>query len=160
MLCFPASKLLVRSLNLLKGAFLYITGGEGSVYSKPANQRKKIWGWGQGEKRKNDISQMRLRSVFKIRMNIFKYSDYRAVGIYHFFFFRLYEIYRSELIHLICLRGFCLVSSLHRFLLFRSTYVMFRIPDTVYHKLLRCPDLVCILHRGLFQVFQRLRLHF
>ena len=28
-------------------AFLYITGGEGSVYSKPANQRKKIWGWGQ-----------------------------------------------------------------------------------------------------------------
>ena len=94
MLCFPASKLLVRSLNLLKGALLYITGGEGSVYSKPANQRKKIWGWGQGEKRKNDISQMRLRSVFKIRMNIFKYSDYRAVGIYHFFFFRLYEIYK------------------------------------------------------------------
>ena len=139
--------------------FIYYRWGGFCVFQACKSAEKDL-GMGQGEKRKNDISQMRLRSVFKIRMNIFKYSDYRAVGIYHFFFFRLYEIYRSELIHLICLRGFCSVSSLHRFLLFRSTYVMFRILDTVYHKLLRCPDLVCILHRGLFQVFQRLRLHF
>ena len=139
--------------------FIYYRWGGFCVFQACKSAEKDL-GMGTGGKRKNDISQMRLRSVFKIRMNIFKYSDYRAVGIYHFFFFRLYEIYRSELIHLICLRGFCSVSSLHRFLLFRSTYVMFRILDTVYHKLLRCPDLVCILHRGLFQVFQRLRLHF
>ena len=49
MLRFPASKLLIRNLNLLKGAFLYITGEEGSVYSNPTNQLKKIWRWGTEE---------------------------------------------------------------------------------------------------------------
>ena len=47
MLRLPASKLLNRNLNLLKGAFLYITGDEGSVYFKSYKSVKKIWGWGQ-----------------------------------------------------------------------------------------------------------------
>ena len=47
MLRFTASKLLDRSLDLLKGAFLYITGDEGSVYFKSYKSVKKIWGWGQ-----------------------------------------------------------------------------------------------------------------
>jgi hypothetical protein len=49
MLRFPASKLFIRNLNLLKGAFLYITGDEGSVYSNPTNQLRKFE---DGDKRK------------------------------------------------------------------------------------------------------------
>ena len=49
MLRFTASKLLNRSLALLKGAFLYITGDEGSVYSNPTNQLRKFE---DGDKRK------------------------------------------------------------------------------------------------------------
>ena len=37
MLRFTASKLLIRNLNLLKGAFLYSTGFTGSVYFNPTN---------------------------------------------------------------------------------------------------------------------------
>ena len=48
MLRFPASKLLIRNLNLLKGAFLYSTGGAGSVYSNPTNQLKRF---GDGDRR-------------------------------------------------------------------------------------------------------------
>ena len=40
MLRLPASKLLNRNLNLLKGAFLYITGDEGSVYFKSYKSSK------------------------------------------------------------------------------------------------------------------------
>ena len=49
MLRLPASKLLIRNLNLLKGAFLYITGDEGSVYSNLTNQLKKDLEMGTGE---------------------------------------------------------------------------------------------------------------
>ena len=118
---------------------------------------RQLWIQNSQKKEKYDIiPDAVVRSVdLRCRRALLKHSDYRMqYGIFISFFFFVYnEIYRLELIHLICLRGFCSVSSLHRFLLFRSTYVMFRIPDTVYHKLLRCLDLVCILHRGLFQVF-------
>lgn len=60
MLRFTASKLLDRNLNLLKGAFIYITESEGSVYSNSTNQLEKIWGIAM---RKNfDLSQARRRS--------------------------------------------------------------------------------------------------
>ena len=42
MLRFTASKLLDRSLDLLKGAFLHITGAAASVYSNPTNQLKRF----------------------------------------------------------------------------------------------------------------------
>ena len=57
------------------------------MYSKPENQRKKIWGWVQGEKRKNDISQMRLRSVFKMRTSILNTATIEQMGYIIFSFF-------------------------------------------------------------------------
>ena len=69
------------------------------MYSKPANQRKKIWGWGQENpilancgfrivrKKKNDISQMRLRSVFKMRTSILNTATTEQMGYIIFSFF-------------------------------------------------------------------------
>ena len=52
MLRFTASKLLIRNLNLLKGAFWHSTGESGSVYSNPSNQLKKFG----DDDRRNDSS--------------------------------------------------------------------------------------------------------
>ena len=42
MLRFTAFKLLIRNLNLLKGAFWHSTEKGGSVYSNPTNQLKRF----------------------------------------------------------------------------------------------------------------------
>ena len=49
----------------------------------------------QSEKRKNNISQMRLGSVFKMRTSILNTATTEQMGYLIFFFFRLHEIYKS-----------------------------------------------------------------
>ena len=57
MLHFTASKLLNRSLALLKGAFLYITGDEGSVYFNPTNQLKRFGDGDRGNRNREKSLQ-------------------------------------------------------------------------------------------------------
>ena len=47
------------------------------------------------KKEKNNTSQMRLRSVFKMRTSILNTETTEQMGCIIFFFFRLHEIYRS-----------------------------------------------------------------
>ena len=46
-------------------------------------------------KEKNKIFQMRLGSVFKMRMSILNTATTEQMGYIIFFFFRLHEIYKS-----------------------------------------------------------------
>ena len=56
-----------------------------------------LWICDSQKKRNNTISQMRLRSVFKMRTSILNTATTEQMGYGIVSFFRLYQIYRSVL---------------------------------------------------------------
>ena len=60
-----------------------------SLLGNPHSHQLQIW-----IVRKNTLSQMRLRSVFKMRTSILNTATTEQMGCIRFFFFRLYKIYK------------------------------------------------------------------
>ena len=58
-----------------------------------------LWVQDSQKKEKTNTSQMRLRSVFKMRTSILNTATTEQMGCIRFFFFRLYKIYKLVFIY-------------------------------------------------------------